>query len=91
MDKSIYTHEYAVLLRLLRAHREKHGFTQKEMAAKLGVTQSTYSKLERGDRRIDVIQLRTITISIGIDFLKFAQELEQEIRKGEKPSKRSTR
>ena len=60
MDKTIYTREYSALLRLLAERREKSALTQTQLAKKLGVAQSTISKFERGDRRLDVIQLRTI-------------------------------
>jgi len=38
---------------LLRKYRELRGFTQKEIAEKLGMTHSGYSKYERGDRKIN--------------------------------------
>lgn len=52
MEKSIYTREYVVLLRLLREARERAGVSQVELAARLGQSQSFVSKLETGDRRI---------------------------------------
>src|SRR5690242_16046972 len=56
MEKTIYSREYAVVLRLLREAREKTGMTQVELAKKLKLTQSFVSKIERGDRRLDVVQ-----------------------------------
>lgn len=91
MDKTIYTKEYAVLLSLLRSLREESGVTQSELAKKLGVTQSTYSKLERGERRLDVIQLRTIGKLIGVSLVSFVTELEKEIRKPVKTKKKKSR
>ena len=91
MDKTIYTREYGVLLNLLRSLREDSGDTQAELAKKLGVTQSTYSKLERGERRLDVIQLRTIGKLIGISLVDFVTELEKEIRKPSKTKKKRSR
>ena len=81
MDKTIYTREYAALLRLLVAHREKSGLTQTELAKKLNVTQSTISKFERGDRRLDLIQLRTICRHFGVSLQDFIRELEKSISK----------
>jgi len=38
----------------LRKSRELRGLTQKEVANKLGITHSGYSKYERGERKIDI-------------------------------------
>ena len=82
MDKSIYTREYAVVLRLLREARERAGITQVELAAKLGQSQSFVSKAERGDRRLDVIQLRTILGALGVTLADFVRGLEAELEEG---------
>ena len=91
MDKTIYTREYAVLLALLRSMREESGVTQVELAKKLGVNQSTYSKLERGERRLDLIQVRTIGRLIGVSLVDFVKELEKEIRKPARTKKKRSR
>jgi transcriptional regulator with XRE-family HTH domain len=79
MEKSIYTGEYAVVLKLLREARERAGMTQWELAERLGLSQSFVTKMERGDRRIDIIQLRTICRILGSSLLQFAKRLEREL------------
>ena len=79
MEKSIYSREYAVVLRLLRAARDKAGITQVELAEKLGQTQSFVSKMERGDRRLDIVQLRTVCKILGVPLLEFIKQLEAEL------------
>ena len=79
LQKTIYTGEYAVVIRLLRQFREDAGVTQVEMAARLGQTQSFVSKVERGDRRLDIIQLRTILSHFGVTLLEFVGQLETEL------------
>ena len=81
MDKSIYTREYEVLLRLLREARERSGLTQVELAERLSQTQSYVSKIERGDRRLDVVQLRTILGVLGIRLADFVELFEQQMEK----------
>ena len=44
----------------LRKAREDAGLDQAQAAQKLGTTQSYISKLESGQRRIDVIQLKEL-------------------------------
>jgi transcriptional regulator with XRE-family HTH domain len=79
MEKTIYSREYAVVLRLLREAREKASITQVELAKKLGLTQSFVSKIERGDRRLDVVQLRTLCRIFGLSLLDFVKALEAEL------------
>ena len=80
-EKSIYTDEYAIVLRLMKAARKKSGVTQIDLAERLGQTQSFVSKVERGDRRLDIVQLRTILLEFGVSLPDFASQLEAEIVK----------
>jgi transcriptional regulator with XRE-family HTH domain len=79
MDKSVHSKQYAVLLKLLVAKRSESGMTQSQIAAKLQITQSAYSKLERGELRIDVLQLRNILAEVGIQLSDFIVELERSL------------
>lgn len=79
MEKSIYTQEYEVLLDLLRTLREKRGVTQTELGELLDQSQSYVSKIERGDRRLDVIQLRTICLTLGSSLSDFVSDLEKRL------------
>lgn len=76
MEKSIFTKEYALFLSHLRAARKAAGLTQEQVAERLGQTQSFVSKCERGERRINVVELRAFCQAIGISFADFIQELE---------------
>jgi transcriptional regulator with XRE-family HTH domain len=79
MDKSIYTREYAALLRLLVEAREGAGLSQTALAEALDQSQSFVSKIELGDRRLDVIQLRTILAVLGVPLPNFIRRLEKRI------------
>jgi transcriptional regulator with XRE-family HTH domain len=81
MDKTISTRDYAVFLQLLRKKREEAGITQIELAALLGQTQSAISKFERGERRVDILQLRTIISHYGITLPEFVLEFEKQVTK----------
>jgi len=87
MEKSIYTEEYAVLLELLREARVAAGLTQVELAARLGQSQSFVTKAEGGDRRLDVIQFRTICRTLGTSFPAFAAKLEERLASKKKRKK----
>ncbi len=80
MDKTIYTREYAVVLRLLREARKEAGLTQTELAKRLKQSQSFVTKVERGDRRLDIIQLRTMCQTFGVTLSEFVGRLERALR-----------
>lgn len=55
----------------LREARESAGLTQTDLANRLGVGQSYVSKIENGDRRIEVAELVLVCRALGIDPVKF--------------------
>ncbi|MBI2639510.1 MAG: helix-turn-helix transcriptional regulator [Candidatus Sungbacteria bacterium] len=58
MPKSIYGAEYKKVVENLRKARENAGLRQEDVAQKLGKPQSYISKIERGERRVDVVELK---------------------------------
>ena len=58
MPKSIYSKEHRILVERLKKARKEAGLDQQEAAKLLGVTQSAISKIESGQRRVDLIQLK---------------------------------
>lgn len=79
MEKSLFSKGYTTLLRHLRAAREEADLTQGELAVRLRKTQSFVSKCERGERRIDVIELRTFCKAMKISFVDFVRTLDAEL------------
>lgn len=77
MDKSIHTEEYAAFLQVLRTAREKAGLTQEEVAFKLQESQSFVSKCERGERRLDIVELRLWSLAIGIQLKELLENFEE--------------
>lgn len=66
MDKSPFSQEYQAFLRLLRELRVEAGLTQDDVASVIQETQSFVSKCERGERRIDIVELWYFCKAIGI-------------------------
>ncbi len=56
--------EYIALRLLLRSLRKEAGVSQTELATRLGVPQSFVSKVESGERRIDIVELRRICVAL---------------------------
>lgn len=76
MEKSKFATEYDVLRRLLHEKRTVAQLTQIDLAKRLKETQSYVSKVERGDRRLDLIQLRQFCKAMGISFVEFVREFD---------------
>jgi transcriptional regulator with XRE-family HTH domain len=58
MDKAIFTDSHKQLVSKLVKARKKAKLRQVDAAKKLGRTQSYISKIESGQRRIDIVQLK---------------------------------
>ena len=58
MDKTIYSEGHRTLVKKLIGAREAKKLRQEDVAKLLGRTQSYISKIEAGQRRIDLIQLK---------------------------------
>lgn len=80
MEKSIASKRYSLLLRRIRKAREESGLTQQQLAEKLGVTQSFISKCERGERRLDVLELMEFCNALEIPFLPFVDALQKDLQ-----------
>lgn len=76
--------DYAVFTDLLRTIREEAGVTQVELAVRLGIEQSTISKIERQERRVDVAELRRICMALDISLVEFVSRLEHAMIKRER-------
>lgn len=74
MGRTIHSEDYRALLTLLRRLREEAGLTQVELAERLGRPQSFVSKVEVGERRLDVAELRILTEALGQDVVDVVQQ-----------------
>ena len=67
MPKSTFTDAYQDMLALLLAARHAAGVTQVELSDRLGKPQSWVSNVERGNRRLDIIEFCAVARAIGAD------------------------
>ena len=74
--RPLHQGDYAVLVHLVREIRLEAGLTQAQLAEKLGVDQSLISKVERRARRLDVAELRTLCLVLGVDLATFVVRFE---------------
>lgn len=91
MQKSLHAADYQHFLDELRAARDAAGLTQQELANRLGEHQTLVSKVERGVRRLDVVELRLWTAALGTTLVEFTQTLDARLsRHALPPSRRRT-
>lgn len=60
MSKSLYSKEYRFVIDRLRKARLAAKLKQEDVAKKLKKPQSYISKIERGERRLDIAELKKI-------------------------------
>lgn len=77
MEKSVHTKEYLVFIELLRETRERAKITQVQLAKTLGKSQSFVSKCERGEDRLDIVQLREFCRVLGTTLPRFISKYEK--------------
>jgi len=71
----VETEHYKIVGACLAAARRQANVTQQELAARLGKPQSFVSEYERGQRRVDVIELLVISRALGFDALDLFTEI----------------
>ena len=60
MDKSIHSKEYKNVVDKLKKARQRAGLKQEEVASNLKKPQSFISKIESGERRVDIAELKEL-------------------------------
>jgi ribosome-binding protein aMBF1 (putative translation factor) len=81
MEKSIHSAQYEVFLKSLREARQRAGLTQEDLAERLAETQSFVSKCERGERRIDIVELRQFCAAFGLTLKQFVADFETNLKR----------
>lgn len=61
------------LQRLLREMRIEAGLKQTDLAGRIGGDQSFVSRYERGERRLDLVELEAICVACNVRLVDFAQ------------------
>lgn len=92
MSLSTHNSDYQLLLSVLKTARKRMGVSQVDLAERLGNTQTFVSKCERGERRIDAVELVEFAEALGVPPIELLSEyLEQRSRQGMLPRDRKTK
>lgn len=76
MRRFLHSDEAAALASLLRDLRHEAGLTQAEVAKRLKTTQSLVAKIEGGERRVDLLELRELAHALGTDLRTLVDRFE---------------
>ena len=79
MRKSLKTPEHLALLKTIYSLRVGSGLRQSDLAKLIDEPQSFISKIEQGERRLDIIELRVIVKALGTTLQDFIIEFEKNI------------
>lgn len=79
MAKTLHSRHNKIFLKMLRELRESRGLRQSDLAELLGRSQATVSNVERGERRLDVIELRDWLDALDEKFPDFTTKLDAEL------------
>ena len=91
MAQSTHNPDYQLLLTVLKAARRRAGVSQIDLAERLGNTQTFVSKCERGERRIDAVELVEFAEALGVSPLGLLSEyLEQRAARLQPKSRKSS-
>lgn len=84
MKKSLNSQEQKILLEMLYQLRVASSLRQSDLADSLKVPQSFISKIESGERRIDLIELRAILKCFNTNIIVFVTEFEKRLNESRK-------
>ena len=73
MGSSLYSKEHKTIVEKLKKARQEAGLDQIEVSKRLGRSQSYLSKIESGQRKIDVVQLKKFAALYKKDIKFFIQ------------------
>ena len=76
LRESLDSDNYKNIRRKLIILREKNSLTQRELAKKLSITQSYVSKVESGQRRLDVLELKKYLEVLNYSINQFISEID---------------
>jgi transcriptional regulator with XRE-family HTH domain len=75
---------YKIVGACLTAARRQANITQQELAARLGKPQSFVSEYERGQRRVDVVELLVISRALGGHPIALFAEIARSARRSDR-------
>lgn len=79
MEKTLNSQRYTFVCQMLRDTRIAVGLTQVDLAERLAIHQTEISRVERGIRRLDVLELHDWLNALGVPLVDFVVELDERL------------
>jgi len=67
----VFSDEYRAIISILIQARSEAGLSQRDLAKRLDKAQSHVSMIERGQRRVDVLEFYKLARALGLDPVSF--------------------
>ena len=80
MSKSTFSDAHQILVEQLTAARKQSGMKQAELAALLGKDQSYISNIERGQRRVDVIEFVVLARAMRLNPAQLFSDIHERLQ-----------
>ena len=80
MTKTLNSSQHRVFQELFVEERKRTGITHKTLAERLGVDRSAVTRIETGERRVDIVELQQICEVMGISLVDFVKQYEERTR-----------
>ena len=80
VPKSVYSEPYRIFIQLLREEREATEQSQEKLALKIGKPQSYVSKIELGERQINLVELDEWCEALGISLIGFIEKWQDAVK-----------
>jgi transcriptional regulator with XRE-family HTH domain len=77
MPKAIHSARHKRLTELLIAQRREAGMTQAQVAKALGRHQPFIANIEKGERRLDIVELIDLADVLGLDLHAVIEQLKR--------------
>jgi len=77
VSKSLFTRKHTQLRKLLAKARLDANLTQTALAHRVNRRQAYISRIERGERRIDVVEFLELAHAIGLNPAKFIADFDR--------------
>ena len=77
MAKTLHSERHRRLAELIVEKRKRAGLTQAAVASALGRHQPFIANIESGERRVDLVELISLSEVIGFNLCEFVREIEQ--------------
>jgi transcriptional regulator with XRE-family HTH domain len=74
MEKSLHSAAHRRLVDALKAARARAGLTQEQAAVRLSAYPTFFSKLETGERRLDVVEFVAVCEALAADPVEVMRE-----------------